>query len=262
MSILRDYDELNDLEKLSLINMSYSRLDTYQSCPAKYFYTYIQKEPRTFGPAAAMGTVVHSVLEKTDLNNLDVDLMIKTLQEEFDSEDPDGLVGEELRQAAVDIIHEFIDRHEDDEFETIGKELEFQVVIGNCLFRGFIDRVDKTPNGGVLIEDYKAGKFQVTQKSIPTNLQVGMYAVACRKMFPDLWPITAGLYYLREGKIKGHTYTHQELDDMELLIHKTALEVVQATNFGYTSNKFTCRKLCDFGKNGVCPRGKTVCGTW
>lgn len=51
---IRSLDELTDLEKLSLVDFSYSRLDTYKMCPSKYFYTYIQKEPRSFNEPAVL----------------------------------------------------------------------------------------------------------------------------------------------------------------------------------------------------------------
>lgn len=46
--------ELSDIERLSLTDFSYSRIDTYKSCPSKYFYSYIQKEPRKSNDAALL----------------------------------------------------------------------------------------------------------------------------------------------------------------------------------------------------------------
>ncbi len=51
---IKSIDQVSDFERLSLIDFSYSRIDTYKSCPSKYFYTYIQKEPRGFGEAATL----------------------------------------------------------------------------------------------------------------------------------------------------------------------------------------------------------------
>lgn len=55
MSIaIKKIEDLDPLQKLSLLDFSYSRLDTYAQCPSKYFYSYIQKEPRLFGEAATL----------------------------------------------------------------------------------------------------------------------------------------------------------------------------------------------------------------
>jgi hypothetical protein len=52
--LIKSLDEVSDFERLALSDFSYSRIDTYKSCPSKYFYTYIQKEPRGFAPAAVL----------------------------------------------------------------------------------------------------------------------------------------------------------------------------------------------------------------
>lgn len=55
MSIkIKNINELDPLEQLCINDFSYSRIDTYQQCPARYFYTYIQKEPKTFSEAAVL----------------------------------------------------------------------------------------------------------------------------------------------------------------------------------------------------------------
>lgn len=51
---IRSHEEISDFEKLTITDFSYSRLDTYKMCAAKYFYSYIQKEPRTFNEPAVM----------------------------------------------------------------------------------------------------------------------------------------------------------------------------------------------------------------
>lgn len=51
---IKKISELSDFERLSLSDFSYSRIDTYKLCPAKYFYSYIQKEPRQKNDAALL----------------------------------------------------------------------------------------------------------------------------------------------------------------------------------------------------------------
>lgn len=51
---IKSISEIDHLQKLSLSEFSYSRIDTYKQCPSKYFYTYIKKEPKVFGEAAVL----------------------------------------------------------------------------------------------------------------------------------------------------------------------------------------------------------------
>ena len=51
---IKKLEDLDTLQRLSLTEFSYSRIDTYKQCAAKYFYSYILKEPRLFGEAAVL----------------------------------------------------------------------------------------------------------------------------------------------------------------------------------------------------------------
>jgi hypothetical protein len=45
---IKKIEDLESIQRLALVDFSYSRIDTYQQCPSKYFYTYIKKEPKVF----------------------------------------------------------------------------------------------------------------------------------------------------------------------------------------------------------------------
>lgn len=51
---IKKYEELDDLQKLAIVDFSYSRIDSYKQCPSKYFYSYIKKEPRFFSEPAVL----------------------------------------------------------------------------------------------------------------------------------------------------------------------------------------------------------------
>lgn len=51
---IKSLSDLSDLERLALTDFSYSRIDTYKLCPSKYFYSYIQREPRKPNDAALL----------------------------------------------------------------------------------------------------------------------------------------------------------------------------------------------------------------
>lgn len=154
---LKSISDLDPIQVLGLTDFSYSRLDTYKMCPAKYFYTYIQREPRTFNDAAILGNIVHSVLEEC----LDKEkaIVLEELQEEFvkqkESYDPQGQIPDILIDAGSDILVEFYDKHSTEIFNIYEKEYGFSFVIGNYLVNGFIDRIDFYDDNTVNIIDYK-----------------------------------------------------------------------------------------------------------
>lgn len=159
--ITRTLDELSDFEKLAIIPQSYSRLSTFEDCEAKYFYQYILKEPDSTHPAALLGNVIHSVLEEQLQPNEEVTKKLEPLLlKEFDLQlciqDRDHIIDDDLELKGILMLQEFVDRHEGETFEIVGKEQEFQIVVGTALFRGYIDRIDITTDGKIYIVDYKA----------------------------------------------------------------------------------------------------------
>jgi hypothetical protein len=54
MISIRPVSSITELEKIALLDLSYSKIDSYMSCPAKYFFSYIKKEPKRFSDAAAL----------------------------------------------------------------------------------------------------------------------------------------------------------------------------------------------------------------
>jgi hypothetical protein len=51
---IKSVEEIDYFKKLTLTEFSYSRIDTYEMCPSKYFFSYIKKEPRQFSAPAVL----------------------------------------------------------------------------------------------------------------------------------------------------------------------------------------------------------------
>jgi RecB family exonuclease len=251
---VRNYEDLNDLEKLSLVDFSYSRIDTYNYCPAKYFYSYIDKQPRGFAPHAALGNIIHTVLENSLDNDkqLDIDLLKQEYANNIPVYDPNSLIDEKLIDAGNVMIDDFFDLHHDTEFNIFAKELEFSFVIGSYLIRGFIDRVD-LQGDTVTIVDYKTGSKEVANKDVENNIQLGIYALAVSRMFPDK-KIKAFLYYLRSGRYKGLEFTPEKLEDIKQNIIDSIYKIINDTNYKPTPNARQCN-WCDHAKSGACATG-------
>lgn len=255
MKLIRDINTLNSLEKLYVVDASYSRLDMFSQCEAKYFYSYIIQEERMFAPAATVGTALHAVLEQADDFQLDLNKLHVSFEEQIFLLDPDKQIDEALLTAGREMLIDYYDRCKDDRPNIYAKELPFSFIIGPALMRGYIDRVEMLGDT-VRCIDFKSGKYEVTAKGAKDDLQLGIYALALKHMFPDK-EVYAELHYLRSGARKGHKYTDADLEAIELRVYDLVCKLVGTENFRYTENTSSCR-WCDHAKSGVCPRGSYV----
>lgn len=132
------------------------------------------------------GNIVHSVLENVVNNNEQLVYadIVKEYEKSKQAYDPNNQISLELISAGKTILDEFYDRNESSTFNIFDKEYEFKFVLGNYFIIGYIDRIDVYDDEVVII-DYKTGKWEVAQKDIPTNLQLGLYALAMSVVFPD-----------------------------------------------------------------------------
>lgn len=191
--IVKSIDEIDPLVRLSLIDLSNSRIETLMGdwgCEAKYFYNYVVKEKDEAGPPALLGNVIHKVLE----NKLDNDqpVVLQGLTNEYRAQlaiyDPEETIDGDLRQLGFVMIEDFYELHKDG-FSTkvpsskkiLDKEQAFEIVIGRARMRGFIDRVDEFEDR-IEIVDYKAQPLY-TPILTPTgwtkmgDLSVGDYVI-------------------------------------------------------------------------------------
>lgn len=240
------------MERLSLVDVSYSRLDTYTSCPLKYFYTYIAREDRTFGAAAALGNIVHGVLEKTE--ELDLRDMLELMDGQRGKYDPDQQISQALIDAGWQMLVEYVDRHGTETPKVLGREVQFAIVLGSAVINGYMDRVEQDPDKTIRVTDFKTGTWEYRGHA-RDNLQLGLYAVAAAELY-GVDEIYAELYYLRSGKRPGHLFTKSDLEDAADRVSIMVEKILSDRHFHPTTDNWQCRKLCDFGKQGVCGVGK------
>jgi len=255
---IKELKDVSELEKLSLQSFSYSRLNTFDWCPAQYFFNYIVKYPQEYGAKALLGNVVHKALELTirDEEGINTAELLDNFRAAREEYDPDyTIIDDELYALGIDMLENYVVRQAGAPSKITTAELGFEFVFAGVLFRGFIDKVLVT-EAEVSILDYKSGKFEVSPKDVPSNLQLGIYALYLKYLYPDK-DITAGLYYLQSGKIKKHKFSDEDFEDLQVRLAEAVDQVRDTTNFLPTRAKWKC-KICSYAKDGSCGTGRKV----
>lgn len=259
--ITKTPDELSPLEQLGLVELSYSRFDSFDKCEAQYYYSYLLLEPRGGGNKySLLGNVIHSALELKlpFTSESELDDLVSEFHHQIVEWDEEEQITHDLVNNGEVMLTNFWDTHRDEDVKILHKEMSFEIVVGQAYLRGAIDRVDEKPDGTIAIIDYKSGSREVAKKHIPNNLQLGIYALAAKKAYPDR-QIYAELYYLKSERRKGHLFTDEDLERVRHdVVNRTDVLLGKRT-FKTTQNSNLCN-WCDHAKSGACPVGEKRLG--
>lgn len=212
------------------MRLSYSSLDTYQSCPLKYKYREIDKIPEPKSKEAVFGTLVHSVMKFIHAPGL----IHPTLEQALDyfGKHWNSAVFEnkEIEERAafsqgVQMIQKYYAAHQPADFTIVDLESRFSITIGSeaagiHTVSGIIDRIDKTETGYEII-DYKTSRKLPSQEKIDTDLQLSIYLRAFLERYPKekehLESITVSLYFLQHGVKLSSKRTAADLAALDTL---------------------------------------------
>lgn len=142
------------------LKLSASSIKTYEQCPRKWKFTYIDKLPKKKWPHTELGSFVHDALEAFHNEMRDHPVPRenwgKVLQEKCKLKLSKYSLTKEQKEKAKEMLDTYLTKlREDGMPEVIYNERGFTIELpGNITLRGFIDRVDKN-NDSVHIVDYK-----------------------------------------------------------------------------------------------------------
>jgi len=237
---------LVDKESLSL---SKGKIDTYNKCPLQFKFRHILRVPTPSRASADIGNAVHAVLEKMTKYEIDgqkltqkqaFDLLEKMWDSRaFESE----TAANQAKAQAKELILTYLKWNKENPNEPIAVEKAFKLILGEVKFNGYIDRIDKTPDGEYEVIDYKTGSDKITRVTIKDDIQMNLYALGTEKLYGKL-PKTTSLFYLKKDKMVVNDIDSEKVNEVKNSIEdavKSILDEKFPANPSYSNCKF-----CDF----------------
>ena len=222
-----------------MLKLSVSAMDTYDKCPKKYHYRYIEKPdiPQNKWGFTEFGSCAHRILELFHKEVMDKQVLpnqysalmkrcFKAGVKEFDIEmlepsvwtpkgDVPGLV------CLKEIMQVYLDKIRAEGMpNVIGVEMPFNFKLNdNTLVRGFIDRLDRVAPGEYRVVDYKTSK----NAKYLTDFQLLVYAEAIRRRYKDVKIVYGSFIMLKHDcKSYDYTFTMNDLDNCNKRMFKKA----------------------------------------
>ena len=195
------------------MRISYSALETFTTCPAKYKFQYIDRISAPKSKEAVFGTIIHECLKKFhDPANghplLEEDLL-KCFTDKWDC----SVYLDQQEEAfafaqGIDLLKRYYLQNQGKNFNIVSLETAIEIPIQDDKnfhqVTGKIDRIDKLDDGSFEVIDYKTSKKMPAQKFVDDNLQLAVYHLGLLHRWPSLSqaqkPVKLTLYFLKHGE--------------------------------------------------------------
>jgi len=206
-----------------------SRLASFEDCPRKFHYRYVEKVPvDTEGVEAFVGKRVHEVLER--LYHFTGRGMVPSLAKVLDRFRAmwaeawrperirivrEGMEPQHYRANGERCLTNYYRRHYPfDHGETLGLEerVSFQLdETGGYRVQGIVDRIARAPDDAIEIHDYKTGQRVPRQEQLDQDRQLALYQIGVAERFGHAGPIRLVWHYLLSDQLRTSTRTPEAL---------------------------------------------------
>lgn len=167
-----------------------AKLDTFDSCPRRFRFVYIDRPAPSRGAPWAhtgIGSAVHAALRAiwdTPPARRSVEAVLTDLRAMWPAA---GFRDAEQSRRALRIVSDqlaqYVAEHVDMQTQPRGIERTVGSPYGDLAISGRIDRVDELDDGRLVVVDYKTGRAVPTDHEARASMQLAVYAVAVERTF-------------------------------------------------------------------------------
>lgn len=210
------------------IKLSATRITTFLSCKQKYWFSYHERLPKVANPAFKLGIAVHEALEfagkiwmeKGKFTATDKKKILKKYDEVSVSEGVEDL---SIHKEGKDLVRKRINNFLTGE-KVIGLETKFGFwgkdggkdvkTKDGVPLMGAIDKVEEYDEHTLIVIDYKTSKTSPTSDQLRTDVQLSIYDLVARQIWPGYKRVILSLDMLKHDPV--YTYrTDDEREDFE-----------------------------------------------
>lgn len=174
------------------MKLSYSEISTYQNCPLQYRFRYVEGRPTAPSASLSFGKSVHDALEwlysaptpdPPLLEQLVEHLEAGWISEGYSSSEEEARYFYQARAALEQFYRKNVLNNPEGFRLPAALEYKFRVDLGFCELSGVIDRLDKEPDGGFEIIDYKTNRRLPPSRRLDEDLQLPLYHIAAERIW-------------------------------------------------------------------------------
>ena len=179
---------------MTLETLSPSRAGDFKACPQLFRFRAIDHLPEPTSPQQARGTAAHLALQRfyeLDRESRSPERLYDLFRQAWGrfgsmrSSPVFSAAQDEEREwgiASLGLLANYFQLENPESFDPLERELDLLEPIGDgMMIRGILDRVDRPPDGRIVITDYKTGTAPPETYSIPAFFALKIYALLIRR---------------------------------------------------------------------------------
>lgn len=236
-------------------SLSPSRASSFQDCPLQFRFASIQGLPQPPGFHAVKGNVVHRALElllrlsaPERTREAARDAMSSSRNEyeakyDFVGLNLDDAAAREFWADCARLTDAYFDLEDPTTLDDIELELWVEAPLGTFNVRGYVDRLERTKDGALVITDYKTGRAPRESDVGNKMRQLEMYAYMVRALRGEL-PSRMRLMYLKDKVVLEQQPTESSMRFLE----KRTIALFDAIERACSNGNFPPKRsgLCNF----------------
>jgi putative RecB family exonuclease len=246
--------------------LSPSRAADFKQCPLLYRFRTVDKLEGPPSPAAARGTLVHSVLEhvfELPAAERTVDAAVRLLPKRWSAlaeerpelvemiEASDDLDDVTWLEGAAELVERWFELEDPQRLEPAERELYVETEIEGLTLRGIVDRLDVAADGAMRVVDYKTGRSPREGFEAKALFQMKFYALVLSRLRGEI-PKVLQLVYLGDRQVVRYVPDEQDLRGMERNVKAVWAAVRRAAETGdWRPRRSRLCGWCDF--RDLCP---------
>jgi DNA helicase-2/ATP-dependent DNA helicase PcrA len=242
-------------KSLTLNHISFSQIETFNTCPLKYHYKYILGVTGIPNSALNFGQVLHRTLR--DFHKFDLANKAKTKSQLFNlyrnhfAELAQGYQNQKHKEKTYKHGEWILENYYSKQKNLFGKpvflERKFRIKVGNVYLVGAIDRIDVHQDKSYEIIDYKTGESKDKEKNIEKDEQLTIYALASKEVM-GIKPKNLTLFFLEKQAKVSTTRSEIQIENQKEKILKDVQEIQKSV---FPAKTGLWCKWCEY--NQICP---------
>lgn len=237
---------------------SFSRLDSFKTCPYEWYLHYIEDNESEGGFFAEFGTLIHTILQKILEGSLDIWSAPQWYEDNYTNYVVHNApannyvdIGEKYYEDGLNYLNNLSQL--DDIYEILGIEKEVKFKVGRNQFVGYIDLLlkDKT-NGNIIICDHKTATLKFNKNGSISKSDAEHFNSFKRQLYLYSKPVleeykrvdTFTWNMIRMGTMISIPFDDQEYKEALEWAKNRIKEIKKESLWLPNKNMFYCQNLC------------------